>query len=131
MIGLDTNVLVRYLVEDDPEQNRRAAALIEAAMGRGEILFVPDIVVCELVWVLLSAYGFSKEEVAGVLERLLRAEQLRFSTLDELLGALEDFRRGTADFADYLIRRQCRAGGCTALATFDQRLLRESGTIEP
>jgi len=131
VIGLDTNVLVRYLVDDDPEQCQRAAALIDDAVRRGEALFVPDIVVCELVWVLESAYRFGREEIAAVLDRLFRAEQLSFTAPDLLLGALAGYRRGRAGFADHLILEQCQQAGCEALATFDRRLLEEPRTIAP
>jgi predicted nucleic-acid-binding protein len=131
VIGLDTNVLVRYLVEDDPEQCQRAARMIEDALGRGEVLFIPDLVVCELVWVLEAAYRLRREKIAAVLDRLFRAEQLRFAAPHLLFGALAAYRRGGAGFADHLILEQCRAAGCEVLATFDRRLLREPRTLEP
>lgn len=67
MIALDTNVLVRYVVEDDAAQTAAAVAMIERAVERDEPLFVPQIVLCELVWVLSHAYRFNREEVVGVL----------------------------------------------------------------
>jgi predicted nucleic-acid-binding protein len=75
--GLDTNVLVRYLVEDDGEQGARAAAFIEGVAARDERLFVSDVVVCELVWVLESAYGFGRRSIGQTLHDLVRARQLK------------------------------------------------------
>ncbi|HEY3129264.1 MAG TPA: PIN domain-containing protein, partial [Acidobacteriota bacterium] len=75
MIGLDTNVLVRYLVQDEPRQSARARAFIVGAALRKESFFVNSIFLCELVWVLQSKYRYSKEVICDVLEKLLLAEQ--------------------------------------------------------
>ncbi len=131
MIALDTNVLVRYLVDDDPEQGVRAAACVDGAIARGEGLFISEIVVCELVWVLESAYRFPKDQIVEVLDRLLKAEQVSYQQPDLLLAALAAFRTGPADFADYLIREQARTAGCSSLVSFDKNLLQEPGTMAP
>lgn len=131
MIALDTNVLVRLLVEDDDEQTARVVALLERA-GRGAgSLFVPAVVLCEVVWVLDSAYGFGRGEIATALHGLLHARQLTFGDADLLERALSAYRAGRGDFADYLIREQARAAGCTRIATFDRALLREAGFERP
>jgi predicted nucleic acid-binding protein len=72
MIALDTNLLVRYLVDDDPQQSRQAARLIEQAVARDESLFISDIVACETVGVLASAYGLPLAEIADALARFAR-----------------------------------------------------------
>lgn len=131
MIGLDTNVLVRFLVEDDPKQSAQAARVIEEAIARQEALFISDIVMCEAVWVLASVYEFSRPEIADVLGNLLRAESVVFPSTDRLASALDAYRRGKGDFADYLIREQARAHGADAVATFDKALLKEPGFIAP
>jgi predicted nucleic-acid-binding protein len=131
MIGLDTNVLVRFLVDDDEEQCRRATRRIEDAIERKEDLFISDIVMCETVWVLTSAYRFSRAEVTEVLSRLLRAKQVAFSSSDRLARTLDAFRNGTGDFADYLIREHAAAAGCTTVMTFDKPLLKERGFSQP
>ena len=77
MRGLDTNVLVRYIVKDDHRQAEKASAYIRGVTERGEDCFINHIVLCELVWVLEAAYGFSKKEIAGVLERYLLRGSLR------------------------------------------------------
>jgi predicted nucleic-acid-binding protein len=91
LIGLDTNVLARYLTEDDPEQSPRAVALVEGALEEGERLFVTQIVLCELVWVLDSVYGYSREEIVSVVRDLLRARQLVIEDLDSARTALDRY----------------------------------------
>jgi predicted nucleic-acid-binding protein len=119
LIGLDTNVLVRYLVEDDPEQSPRATALVERALEQGQRLFVPQIVLCELVWVLDSVYRYPLERITTVLRDLLRARQLVIEDLDSARKALDRYSARGGDFADYLIVERCRAAGCERVASFD------------
>ena len=131
MIGLDTNVLVRYLVEDDEAQSRKAARLINEAVARDEELFISDIVLCETVWVLSSAYGLERAAIADALGSLLRARHVVFSASDQIASALAAYRTGRGDFADYLIREHARAHGAAEVATFDKALLREPGFVAP
>ena len=131
MIALDTNVLVRFLVEDDKAQSARAARLVQRAVVRNQTLFVSDLVVCETVWVLLSAYQVTRAEVAAVLVQLLKATHLGFPDVDALLRALAAFIAGKGDFADYVIQEHARAAGCTEVATFDRALLKEKGFASP
>lgn len=131
MIALDTNVLVRFLVEDDAVQTAKAAALMEKAVSDKATLFVSDVVLCETVWVLTSRYGFSRVEVAAVLRRVLDADHLSFQAPSQYARALDAFSNGKGDFADYVIREHCLAAGCTAVATFDQALLKEAGYQSP
>jgi len=125
--ALDTNVLVRYLVEDDREQSERAATLIDGALDTGEPLFVPQLVLAELVWVLTRAYEFRRAEVADLLRRLAHAKQLFIEDIDDVHRALDAYARGKADFADYLIREKAHRAGCEGLVTFDRKLLDEDG----
>jgi predicted nucleic-acid-binding protein len=131
MIALDTNVLVRFLVEDDAVQAAKATALIEQATSDNTTLFISDIVLCETVWVLTSRYGFSRVEVAEVLRRLVNADHLSFSAQSQHARALAAFSTGKGDFADYVILEHGLAAGCTAVATFDQALLKETGYQSP
>ena len=103
MIGLDANVLVRYLVEDDDPQSRAADRFVEEALNRGESLFVNQIVLCEVVWVLSRAYGFTRKEVAQALEMILYARQFEIEAKDRVVRGLREYGKGKADFADYLI----------------------------
>jgi predicted nucleic-acid-binding protein len=122
MIGLDTNVLVRYLTRDDAGQYARAAALIDAAANRGEQLVVNTAVLCELVWVLGSSYRYSREEIAGALEQILATAQFEVERLDDARQALGDFRSTKADFTDALIGRINRSLGAGHTVTFDRSL---------
>jgi predicted nucleic-acid-binding protein len=131
MIALDTNVLVRFLVEDDPDQAERAASLVERAERSGEPLLLTQVVACETVWVLDTAYGFRREEISGVLQEVFRARQILLEDEDSLRRALDAYRGGEGDFADCLIRERARAAGAEAVATFDRVLLEEPGFIEP
>jgi predicted nucleic-acid-binding protein len=131
VIGLDTNVLVRYLTQDDPEQSPLANAVIEDALEAGRTLFIPTVVTCELVWVLEVAYGFSRPEIAGVLADLFRARQIELEHGDAQRRALDAYRHGPGDVADYVIRESCSAAGCALVATFDQELLGDPGFHAP
>jgi predicted nucleic-acid-binding protein len=127
MIGVDTNVLVRYLVEDDEEQTKRAEALFRRASAKGETIFVSDVVLCEIVWVLESVYHVRRGEIADLLENLMRAKQVELGQADLAYRALEAYRAGKGDFADYVIRERALAAGCTSLATFEKQLWAEVG----
>jgi predicted nucleic-acid-binding protein len=129
--ALDTNVLVRFLVEDDKAQSARAAKLVERTVAAGRSLFVSDVVLCEVVWVLASCYRVSTSEIVGTLRRLLHAKHLAFDAPDRLAAALDAFEQGRGDFADYLIREHARSAGFDEVATFDRALLKEPGFVEP
>ena len=129
MIALDTNVLVRYLVEDDVRQTALASALIKRAIASDDVLFVADVVVCETVWVLSVSYDVPRTDIAGVLRKLFRARHLTFRAVDQLIRALEAYEVGKGDYADYLIREQACAAECDTVATFDRVLLRERGFV--
>lgn len=125
MIGLDTNVLVRFLVEDDDLQSRKAARLIERAVEKGGTLFVSDVTLCEVVWVLSVSYKVTRATIAATLRQLLRAKHLAYADSDLLARALSAFDKGKGDFADYVIREHGKKAGCDTIATFDRNLLRE------
>lgn len=132
MIALDTNVLVRYLVEDEPrEQCERAARLVESTVDQGRVLFVSHVVACETVWVLESAYGVERRDIAEILSKLLETRHLHLQRRVQVRRALEAYRNAAGDFADYLIRELARDAGCDAVATFDADLLSDDGFIEP
>jgi predicted nucleic-acid-binding protein len=116
--GVDTNVLLRYIVRDEPTQAARAARELE----RGERFLVGSIVLCEVVWVLETGYGFSRRDIAVTLERILATAQFEIEAKDLALAALDDFRRSTADFSDCLLGRRNRAAGAAETVTFDRSL---------
>ena len=123
-MGLDTNVLVRYLVQDDPTQARKANALIESVVAKGERLHLDVVVLCELVWVLRGAYDFEKPAVVDAVEAILDAAQFSIEDRDLLREALETYRAGSGDFADYVLGLRGRQAGCNVTATFDRALKR-------
>lgn len=120
MIGIDTNVLVRYLTQDDPAQAAFASRLIDKASAGG--LFLSTIVMCETVWVLSDVYGVKRKELEDLLEKILLSEQFACENKDALWQALEDYRRGKGDFADYVIGRTASRAGCSHTMTFDRGL---------
>ncbi len=118
MIGLDTNILVRYLVQDHLEQARLAGQLIES----GDTFFINQIVLCELVWVLVSCYDLDKQQIIAVLEKILVIHQFKIENSDLARKALEDFKDSKSDFSDCLIGRANQAYGCKMTASFDKNL---------
>jgi len=124
MRGLDTNVLVRFLVRDDLRQAELASSYIRKVTSDGGSCFINLIVFCELVWVLESAYGYSKQEIANVLEKMLTIRQFEIETKDIVRQAVHDYRRGSGDIADYLIGRVNQSQGCDQTVTFDRSLKR-------
>jgi len=122
MIGLDTNVLIRYLTKDDTSQYAKAKRLIDDAVAQDERLLISSSVLCELTWVLESAYDYSRSEIADVLERILDTAQFEVERAREARDALRDFQSGKAGFADALIGRINRTLGATYTATFDRDL---------
>ncbi len=131
MIALDTNVLVRFLVVDDLAQHRRAIRMIEKASRDEDPLLVPEVVLCELVWVLTYSYKVPRVRVLETLRQLLHAKQLLIVSKDLVSKAVDAFEEGRGDFADYLIREQAKAAGGNSVATFDRMLLKEAGFIAP
>jgi predicted nucleic-acid-binding protein len=126
MIGLDTNVLVRYFTQDDPVQSRIANAFI-ARLSIGEPGFVSVIVVAEVAWVLESVYRLSDLEIAAVVEQLLQADALVVDCEKEVYTALAALRSGAGSFADALIAALGARAGCSATVTFDVKALRIPG----
>lgn len=119
MIGLDTNVLVRYIAQDDPKQSAKATRLVESLTAEAPG-FVGVVSVIELVWVLAGCYGSTKAEICEVLETLLRTKEIVVAQADTVWKALRLFRDGKADFADCLIERTANEAGCSHTATFDR-----------
>jgi predicted nucleic-acid-binding protein len=122
VIGLDSNVLIRYFVQDEPGQARRADALIHDALDRGDRCAVSLIVLCEIVWVLRDSYRQDRATIAVTIEQILDAAEFVVEDSDVARQALGDYRRGPGDFADYVIGRRNLAAGCEKTATFDRGL---------
>jgi predicted nucleic-acid-binding protein len=126
MIGLDTNVLVRYLAQDDPKQSPKAARLMES-FTVDEPGYIGIVSVVELVWVLTGCYGSTKAELCEVLETLLRAKGIVVAHADTVWKALRLFKEGKADFADCLIERFANEAGCSHTVTFDRDAAKHCG----
>lgn len=124
MAGLDTNILVRWLVDDDAAQSRRIAALFASAARRGDALFVPVTVMLELEWVLRSRYGFAKPEILAALSALLETRELVFQAEPAIERALYAYRQGRADLADCLHAATCWVEGEAPLFTLDAKTAR-------
>jgi len=131
MIALDTNVLVRFLVEDDEEQSRRAAEVVARALADGVPILIPDVVLVETAWVLSRSYRRPRSEIAELLRRLVSSRGVVVRGVDGIHRALASYERGPGGFADFLIGEQCREMGCGRIATFDRALLGEAGFFEP
>lgn len=131
MIAVDTNVLVRYLTQDDPRQSAEASGFIDGVVGRGEMLFVSQIVLCELVWVLSYAYDVRRAEIAAILHQLRRASHVVVESPDEVQRAAESYEHGKGDFSDYLIAERAATQGCSPIVTFDRALLSDTRFTRP
>jgi predicted nucleic-acid-binding protein len=119
MIGLDTNVVVRYLTHDDRAQTAAAVKLMDS-LSADSPGFLSVVVIVELVWVLEAAYRFKKNEVVQVLEILLRSKELMIERAEIVAQALRKFSASRADFADCLIERSAHAAECQDTVTFDR-----------
>ncbi|MGH6877971.1 MAG: PIN domain-containing protein [Rhizomicrobium sp.] len=129
MIGLDTNVLVRHLVADDPAQARRVDRLLAERCSAAEPGFVNRIVLCELVWTLDRTYGYGRADIARVIEHLLLVRELRVEDSEHVAAAVRRFRRQNVDFSDALIAEINTAQGCEATATFDRKAAKTAGFV--
>ena len=131
MIALDTNVVVRLLVRDDQDQAARAEALIRRATAAGDSLYIADVVLAELVWVLERSYKLPRDTILATLRRLRGARDVVFRSNEEFERAVEAYENGPGGFADYLIRETSRGAGCKVVYTFDGDLLEEQGYEAP
>jgi predicted nucleic-acid-binding protein len=126
MIGLDTNVLVRYIMQDDAKQAALATRLIESLSAESPG-FVPLVSVVELAWVLSSAYGLDRGQVVQAFESLLRTKEIAVERAEIVWKALRIFQGANVDFADCLIERSAAVAGCDRTMTFDRGAIRGCG----
>lgn len=129
MLGIDTNVLVRYLVPDDRRQFERARRLIDRETGAGETVLISLTVLLETEWVLRSRYGMAKGEILGAFSALLDAVELSFEDEPSIEQALYSWKDSAAAFADCLIGARHARLGCRATATFDARAAKLPGFV--
>jgi predicted nucleic-acid-binding protein len=123
MIGLDTNVLVRYLTQDDPVQSAKATDLIERQFTPDNPGFVSVLATAETAWVLERIYGLSADELAAAIERILQVDVLVVENEQEVFAAMTVLKEGHGSFADALIGALGTRAGCTHTVTFDHRAL--------
>jgi len=126
MIGLDTNLVVRFLVQDDPAQAALASEVF-GSLSSDRPGFVGSVVLAEISWVLARAYRAGREEIAAAIEGLLRSEEIIIENTEAAYRALAVFRDGRAvEFADALIAETARLAGADEALTFDRRATSES-----
>ena len=127
MPAIDTNVLVRSLVGDDPEQSARALKLVEDCASRGEFLFIPLTVILELEWVLRARYGFARDSILAALSGLLESREFEFQDEPSVERALDLYRSTNADFAECLHLACAITHDRTPFLTFDRNASRLEG----
>ena len=127
MIGLDTNILIRYLTQDDPVQSAKATEILERRLTPKNPGFVSVVAMVETVWVLDRAYGLKAQEIATTVERLLQVEVLAIENEQEVFTAMIALKQGRGSFSDALIVELGARAGCTRTVTFDQKALRLPG----
>jgi predicted nucleic-acid-binding protein len=127
MIGLDTNILVRYLTQDDPLQSAKAADILERRLTEKNPGFVSVVAMVETVWVLDRAYFLTAEEIATAIERLLQVEVLAIENEQAVFTAMVALKRGRGSFADALIAELGARVGCIRTLTFDRKAIRLPG----
>src|ERR1700679_1401547 len=130
MLGVDTNVLVRYLVGDDRSHYERARRLIHREVSTGEPVLVSLLVLLEMEWVLRSRYELAKPDIVAVFSSLLQTAELAFEDEPSVEHALYSWKNSLAEFSDCLIDARNRRLGCRATATFDRKALKLVGFIE-
>ncbi|SAI20794.1 Predicted nucleic-acid-binding protein%2C contains PIN domain [Bordetella ansorpii] len=126
MIGLDTNVLVRYFVQDDPVQARKANALVES-LSADQPGFISQVALVEVVWVLGRAYDAPRADIVRVIEILLRTQGMVVEAAETVWKALRLYAASSADFADCLIERAGHDAQCEYTATFDVKAAKTAG----
>ena len=124
MTGLDTNILIRYLTQDDPVQSAKATEIFERRLTLKNSGFVSVVAMVETVWVLDRAYGLTAQEIATAVERLLQVDVLAIENEQEVFTAMVALKQRRGSFADALIAELGARAGCTRTLTFDQKALR-------
>ncbi|MGA7295538.1 MAG: type II toxin-antitoxin system VapC family toxin [Terriglobales bacterium] len=127
MIGLDTNILIRYLTQDDPVQSAKASEIFERRLTTHNPGFASIVTMVETVWVLDRAYRLKAQEIATAVERLLQVEVLAIENEQEVFTAMVALKQGRGSFADALIAELGARAGCIRTLTFDQKAVRLPG----
>jgi len=125
--GIDTNVLIRYLVQDDATQAKSATTFIEKHCTAEDPGFVGHIVFCELAWVLESNYAQGRMQIATIIEELLQVVQMQAQDPEIIWRALNDYKKSNVDFPDHLLARINESNGCDTTFTFDKKAAKQTG----
>ena len=120
MTGLDTNIIVRYLVQDDPVQSAVATNIMEIRLTPENPGFISVVAMVETVWVLDRAYGLTRHQIAAALEHMLQSETLAIENGQEVFAAMTALKKGSGSFADALIGALGTRAGCARTLTFDK-----------
>ena len=132
MIGLDTNVLVRYMAQDDPKQSAVATRLIEKELSPGEPGFISLVVLAELCWVLKRLYSASADELIAAVEDLLNTPQFHLERRDAVIATVQhmkDINGAKVGFVDALTAQLAAAQGCSHTVSFDRMAVRSAGMV--
>ena len=121
MVGLDSNVLVRFVTRDDVEHWNSVDAYLSENCSSQDPGWISCIVLCEVVWVLSSGYDYSKQDIINFLRQLLLTSELKIEEHDTVRFALKEFEKGKADFSNYLIGQLNKHRGCETTVTFDKK----------
>lgn len=127
MIGLDTNVLVRYFAQDDPVQSAKATEFIERRLSEEEPGFVSVVAMVEMVWVLRRSYRQPDHRIAAIIERMLQSDATIVENEQDVFTAMVALKEGSESFADALIAALGISAGCSHTVTFDRAALRLPG----
>jgi len=126
MTGVNTNVLVRFLVGDDDAQADRVHRFLAQSRAAAETVYVSSLVLCETVWVLRSVFKKTRQDIVRAVEHLLDLDVFEIEDADAVRRALQSFRTEPGDFTDHLIGQLNRERGCRFTVTFDRGLRRAS-----
>ena len=121
MIGIDTNVLARYLIEDDEKQTQKAVELIDKYSGDNAAIFINNIVICELVWVLKRGYNYPKPQLVKLLKEIITTIEFCVEDSKVLWESISEYENSSVDFSDILIGNFNVARGCIHSFTFDKK----------
>jgi predicted nucleic-acid-binding protein len=127
MIGIDTNILVRLIVADEPKQTALARDFIRDHCTPDDPAFISTIVLAEAAWLLARGYGYQRNAIADAIERIMETAQLQVESSTDVAAALADFRQGPAGFTDCLIAHLNRTAECTHTVTFDRKAAKLKG----
>jgi len=127
MIGIDTNILVRLIVADDPKQAVAARNFILEHCSSEEPGLVRHVVLVELAWTLARVYGLRRARIADAMDQILETTQLDVESSSDVVAAVKDYRTGPADFADCLVARANLSAGCAHTITFDRKAAKLPG----